>query len=294
MNIAEILKNVPKGTKLYSPAFGECELEAVYLNSCYPIKVTTKQSTYRFTSEGLLYNNERNGECMLFPSKENRDWSKFTTCPFKDGDIIAKTYSDGTKCIAIFSHIGGIKPEVVNYHCYVSGYKKTLVVEESYDIGLCTEYKLASEKEREILFKSLKENGYYWDTCTKIVKPLYLKFKVGDTIHKEGYPNYTIIAIEEDRYRMKNDFFLRFVDQHEWEVVKFNINELKPFDKVLVRDTEVAYWSADFYSHYRNNVSNYHYRCISNHYNQCIPYNKETKYLVGTKKECPNYYKTWE
>ena len=290
MNIAEILKNVPKGTKLYSPAFGEVEFS--YISKDDLIHVKTDNFSVIFRSNGTL---SETGECTLFPSKENRDWSKFTTCPFKDGDIIVSTYPIRGKFIAIFSHAGaeGVNPKVINYHCYVKD-DGTMKIEEDYGIGFYSEYELASEKEREFLFKRLTESGYYWDTCTKSIKLSNLKFKVGDTIYKKSHLSHTIIAIEEDRYRMKNGFFLRFTDQHEWEVVKFNIKELKPFDKVLVRDTEVAYWSADFYSHYRNNVSNYHYRCISNHYNQCIPYNEETKYLVGTKKECPEYYKTWK
>lgn len=290
MNIAEILKNVPRGTKIYSPAFGE----VTFMNVCCDfINVKDPNKIERaFYSNGNFC---RGGECVLFPSKENRDWSKFTTCPFKDGDVISKTYSDGRKYIAIFSHIGGVTPETLNYHCYVRG-DGMVKIGKDYGIGVYTEYKLASEKDREFLFKRLIESGYYWNTCTKSIKLSNLKFKVGDTIHKEGYPNYTILAIEEDRYKMKNGFFLKFVDQHEWEIKeirKFDIKELKPFDKVLVRDNDTSDWYCNFYSHYRN-TSFYKYGCTSSAFSQCIPYNDDTKHLVGTNKECPEYYKTWE
>lgn len=290
MNIAKILKDTHRGTKLYSPAFGE----VTFMNVTSDI-INVKDSVKierTFYSDGKFY---VGGECMLFPSRENRDWSKFTTCPFKDGDIISKTYSDGTKYIAIFSHIGGIKPEVVNYHCYVRGDGK-LVTGKDYGIGVYTEYSLASEKDREFIFKNLREKGYYWDASIKIVKPSYLKFKVGDTIHKEGYPDFEILAIEQDRYKMRDGYLLRFIDQHEWEIKeikKFDISSLKTFDKVLVRDNDTSEWYCNFYSHYRNS-SFYKYGCTSSAFHQCIPYNDDTKHLVGTTNDCSEYYKNWE
>jgi hypothetical protein len=30
-----------------------------------------------------------------------------------------------------------------------------------------------------------------------------------------------------------------------------------------------------------------------NVFSQCIPYNEETKYLLGTADDCPDKYKTW-
>ena len=57
--------------------------------------------------------------------------------------------------------------------------------------------------------------------------------------------------------------------------------QFKPFDKVLVRDSSLAMWRANFYSHINNGNSHV---CISSTWNQCIPYNEETKHLVGTNK----------
>ena len=93
---------------------------------------------------------------------------------------------------------------------------------------------------------------------------------------------------------MKDGFFLKFTDQHEWEVVKFDIKELKPFDKVLARGHDTDEWGCKFYSHYRTNMPYYKHACSSGSYHQCIPYNDETEHLVGTDKDCPEYYKTWE
>lgn len=149
MNIAEILKDAPRGTKLYSPIFGDVILNKV---SKFNIEVLdTANNIQHFIYTGL-YN--INGECMLFPSRENRVW---------------------------------------------------------------------------------------------------------------------------------NDFSLK----------KFDINTLKPFDKVLVRDSAIYKWTCNFYSYYRIDRDHYKYVCISDSYHQCIPYNDETKHLVGTDKDCPEYYKTW-
>lgn len=78
MNIAEILRMCPKGTKLYSPVFGEVELAKVDDDEDYPITCITKNGVYRiFTSNGMIFCDYSDAECMLFPSKEQRDWSKF-------------------------------------------------------------------------------------------------------------------------------------------------------------------------------------------------------------------------
>lgn len=80
LNLVEILKDAPKGTKLWSPICGECELVAVKEENCsYPILCkTSDEHDINFTDLGkycdVFY---RNGECVLFPSKENRDWSTF-------------------------------------------------------------------------------------------------------------------------------------------------------------------------------------------------------------------------
>ena len=81
LNLVEILKNCPKGTKLYSPLFGEVEFQGVTGGATFPvtfpITVSMKDgNTYNFTLEGRVYTIYE-GECLLFPSKDQRDWSKF-------------------------------------------------------------------------------------------------------------------------------------------------------------------------------------------------------------------------
>lgn len=77
LNLAELLKNIPKGTELYSPICGECKLmEALNIDSVTAIKVQTKDGNFWSFAKDGHYTKE-GGECLLFPSKDNRDWSTF-------------------------------------------------------------------------------------------------------------------------------------------------------------------------------------------------------------------------
>lgn len=87
-------------------------------------------------------------------------------------------------------------------------------------------------------------------------------------------------------------------DQRDWFKFKlkkerFDPKTLKPFDRVLVKDYSDDVWKVDFYSH-KDTSMTYHYRCISDTYRCCIPYNDDTKHLVGTDDKAPEYYRYWE
>ena len=94
LDLREILKDVPKGTKLYSPIIGDVYFENIKSIKCsYAITCSNKSIGFlHFTKDGKYYHLS-NGECLLFPSKEQRDWSKFELpCQFKLGDVIYHTY----------------------------------------------------------------------------------------------------------------------------------------------------------------------------------------------------------
>ena len=83
--------------------------------------------------------------------------------------------------------------------------------------------------------------------------------------------------------------FERFWDKSK--VKKFDPKTLQPFDKVLVRDSSCGVWGVDIFGY----LNDKHSCCYcSVRWNQCIPYNEETKHLVGTTKYCPEYYRWWE
>ena len=74
---------------------------------------------------------------------------------------------------------------------------------------------------------------------------------------------------------------------------RFDPKTLKAFDRVLVKDSESLTWKINMFSHI-NNKAEYPYYCLLSFYKYCIPYNDETKHLVGTKDEAPDFYKYWE
>lgn len=93
INIVEILKHKPQGTKLYSSACGKCRLVGVDDKS---FKISFYNSKFGFMNggEGYLDKNGKlydDGECVVFPSKEMRDWSKFS---WKKGDVLVSNDSD--------------------------------------------------------------------------------------------------------------------------------------------------------------------------------------------------------
>ena len=156
LDLTKILKDCPKGTKLYSTIHGVVTFEGIHMSDAYPIQVESIDGEVKkFTSEGL-YIFEFDGECVLFPSKDNRDWSTF-----------------------------------------------------------------------------------------------YVK--------KE----------------------------------KYDISNLKPFDKVIVRDIFNQFWQVGFFGYYNANLELPFY-CVGSNYRYCIPYNDDTKHLIGTKEEAPEFYITWE
>ena len=91
-------------------------------------------------------------------------------------------------------------------------------------------------------------------------------------------------------------------DQRDWNKFsapwyknpKFDPNTLKPFDRVLVRANLGATWFCTIFSHIRIKTQRYPYQTSSGMYPYCIPYNDNTKNLVGTEDEAPEYYCYWE
>lgn len=77
VNLIEILKNCPTGTKLYSPLFGEVTFRKIDKKDLFPIVVETSLgATATFSAEGRFFPAYGDSECLLFPSETQRDWSK--------------------------------------------------------------------------------------------------------------------------------------------------------------------------------------------------------------------------
>lgn len=88
-------------------------------------------------------------------------------------------------------------------------------------------------------------------------------------------------------------------DQRDWSKFKtklqqkFDPKTLDPFDKVLVRDSKAAEWTCGLFSHISFSKS-YPFKIDNSYFKYCIPYNDDTKHLVGTTEEAPEYYSYWE
>ena len=106
IDLTKILKDCPKGTKLYSSAFGEVEFQQIEIGSVHPIIINLKTGlTEKITSNGKLLD-LYDVECTLFPSREQRDWSKFTAPWYKKEKFDPKTLKPFDKVIARIDKYG--------------------------------------------------------------------------------------------------------------------------------------------------------------------------------------------
>ena len=79
------------------------------------------------------------------------------------------------------------------------------------------------------------------------------------------------------------------------KVERFDPKTFEPFDKVLIRDYNSFPWTIDFFRFYKNDNCGYSFHVLSRTaWKQCIPYNDDTKHLVGTTDDAPEYYRYWE
>ena len=226
INIAEKLKNCPKGTKLYSSLFGKVELLSVDDDCDFPITVRTDEKKEKacFTKEGCYHSCYSDAECVLFPSSKMRDWNKF----FKPGDVLVHWYHG----------LGVIFKEWID--AYIS-----------FKVSIC----------------QLKNGGF-----AKRDEEVFMS---------EDFSK----ASDEQRDKFIADMEKFFGGKYNPETLSVEpVNSkspFRPFDKVLVRDTDEQTWCANYFSHYKNDP-NYFYVCINGIYHYCIPYNEHTAHLLGT------------
>lgn len=302
INIAEILKDKPEGTKLWTDMFGSVTLYVV-TDACDAFQVKHHNIEPWFDKDGKLY---KEGALCIYPSKSMRDWEKFA---WKKGDVLVN--SRGLKIL--FDRWANDN--------YTSFYAKTInLVEDAFlDTNLHT---LASEKEAKSFIKCIEEKlGGKLNRETLEVEKTQPEFKDGDIVFEEGNRNYcSAIGVlkKDEQGRFMFDTFLtkdkvcynseyiylpirlateeekqQFFDALEkegkvWDSGKKQVVdlkpkvELKPFDKVLSRRCSEDYWVLNFYSH----KTDYYHICIDRSSNlYCIPYNEETAHLLGTTED---------
>lgn len=224
INIAEILNEKPKGTKLWTPIFGTVSLSKIYeFHGEIIIDIGSSScGTWSFTKDGKFESrNQAQAEMTLFPSKALKDWSKFA---WKEGDILENT-SDS------------ILPRYLTFKGYVDDEYTTFEATK----GITTSGKLT-------------------------------------TYSIQGTLSYTKIEDEERVHTVKEkiDKLLR-----EIEAANSPDHTLQPFDKVLVRDYKDEVWRPSFYGRKYDNRS-FSYVTALGIFKYCIPYNENTKHLLGT------------
>ena len=119
IDLTKILKNCPKGWEFYSSVLGEVEFEGICDDEkeAYPIRVKVGKlaHTTGFTKEGFYLKGK--GECTLFPSKDQRDWSKFTAPWYKKGRFDPKTLKPFDK-VLVRDIVGILKQLLYKYKKY--------------------------------------------------------------------------------------------------------------------------------------------------------------------------------
>ena len=304
MNVAKLLKYCPKGTKLYSTVFGEVKFSEVSPDNM--IVVTIKDDWKRVFRKDGSYSEY--GECVLFPAKDQKDWSKFRL-PVKKGDIMM---SNG-RAFIISDDYANIFGDA--YHKYICGIDITgaFKISQSNHHWTNSFYIPASEEAKKELFNKMAEAGYKWNADTLELEKIESEFKEGDVlINEEGnlylltgkiakdigkaailYANgdftaeaaFTTIfdglALAKSSARNKLFSFLirkgYKYDKVQHKVIK---QYFTPFDRVLVRNNNTDSWKADIYLGYDEN-NPFPYICTRTNYNICIPY-EDNEYLLGT------------
>lgn len=152
------------------------------------------------------------------------------------------------------------------------------------DLLLCT-----SKSLNIVQYFIAKETGFY--SLNKTV-PCYCGISSEGSIIDSGeyYINVkgTVNDLKEFKEVLtKYNYCLEGHSINEKEPKKFDFNSFNPFDKVLVRDSDIQFWRGDFFQYKKEDV----FICTGSRWHFCIPYNDDTKHLVGTSMPAPEYYR---
>lgn len=293
INIAEILKDKPVGLKLYSPTFGCIRFNGVYKDKVYFYSEDT--NAHSVNQYGKMYDG---GECIIFPSKEMRDWRKFA---WKKGDVLANSL--GFKLF--FDRWANDD--------YTRFFGKVNLLEDSFSYET-EKYTLASKEETLDTLEIEKPEFKDGDIITIMPcigdKLIYL-FKAEDNemYYGHAFLDGNIVIVNEDSYCQKYFCTVRPSTEEEkqqlfgalakkgkaWDAEKKMIIdlkqkvELKPFDKVLVRNTDTEEWFPGLFEKFDSTWNNpYHImnrRSMTDFaFKQCIPY-EGNEHLLGTTKD---------
>ena len=310
INIAKILKDKPEKTILYDT------MRDINV-SLYVVEKRNGETNIfcdgmeKFKGCSFVYSDTgadsifRKGMQLLKPSKEMQDWEKFS---WKRGDVLI---SD-CRFVCIFKEWASDDYTRFN-GCYFDGMPNAKTAKYS-KLDNNTAYGYIRELEKRCggvlnlktlkiekpefkdgdvlfvkcndsafieIFEYSKKNGDLCDHASLDITNQFLDIS-GKCIIRKDEITELLLATEEE----KKQFFSALAKKGKaWDAEKKAIVDLKPkckfkpFDKVVVRDTEYSTWCADLFSHID---VDYRYACVGATWNFCIPYNEETSKLIGT------------
>lgn len=285
INIAEILKDCPRGMELDCLMYDNVTLDSVSIKNDHPIKIAINNNVYiTLTKYGQNLGIEE-AKCVIFP-KDKTTWEGFQI-PFKDGDVAISDRGD----------IHLLRTADSSYCAYRKNFRNP------FDKTITTSVvivRLATEEEKQKLFDVIKAHGYKWNAETKTLEKLVEpKFKVGDRITDDKKFIYRITEITDKGYKLhdlKTTFItLEEADRYFVKVVDiFDIDTLIPFEsRVLVRNDMDGLWKPAVFGFRNGYNDNAFYIVGGSCWKQCIPY-LNNEHLCGTTNDCNEYYKTWE
>ena len=257
LNIAAILKDKPQGTKLYDWLHNiDVELDTISTTDTETVVWCTNETDnnttcHRGYSEFGTERGYLHGLQILFPSKEMRDWEKLS---WKMGDILVN--KDGNAHV-VFEGFDDDSYETFNGNNYLWINEGITMCFGEYEDELPTSdfSKANKEDAKEYIRKIEKRLGYKLNLETLgIAKQLF------SAIAKEG----------------------KAWDAEKKQIVELKPKvELKPFDKVLVRDSESDKWRANLFGYISEDG---YYYCVFASWIYCIPYIGNES-LLGTTKD---------
>lgn len=297
INIAELLKYCPKGMELDCTMYDNVTLISVLDGLAYPIRIETPDGMVLLNEYGCYSRNEH-AKCIIFP-KGKTTWDGFVPpCKFNDGDIIY-THTNNYVWISIFKQFSEDGCRTYIDFC-IKDNDLTIDTGVLCKIEEINTQRIATEEEKQKLFKVIKDNGYRWNDETKTLESLVeLKFKIGDSIRHLTQNNvvYTVTRITDTHYTVKSngkyvyEYTIPISTQDKYEKVclKFNYDTLVPFEsKVLIRNDKEQKWIPSFWGYKTDNG----YITTFGWCRYCIPY-EGNECLLGKNEDCDEYYKTW-
>ena len=299
INVAELLKDCPKGMKLNCTLFEDVELDCIIDGNKWPIRLIIKDgergdAPLSLTKEGF-YSTSHNPKCVIFP-KGKTSWEGFQR-PFVNGDIVATNAGEWIGIMEKEEQCG----KLMSVHCVLRGDNGLEIYHEK-KRQWCFD-RLATEKEKQRLFNALRENNYEWNSKEKCLEPLVIKpkFKIRDEVKFSHDGSIFIITAVNDKYyclaekRSTITFPALISSDKDWELIpkKFDINTLIPFEsKVLVRSMINDTWKPATFGCITEKCSSPFVTVGGVSWVQCIPY-KGNEHLLSKTDDCDDYYKTW-